>query len=94
MKIQQPEPGMVIEITVGILDGEPTKVIGIVAYAKMKRRSKYFERGLYVRFKKVMWVEPAEYNDISAIYENRLPFFVLRGEWREVPKDEAMGKVL
>jgi len=94
-----PQPGMVIEIQVGLFQEHSTRVIGVVRTAVERwKKLKYFEPGVYVgvyvEFAKVLWVEPTLGEDVALIYESVMPFFVLKGMWREVAEDEVLGRVL
>ena len=90
--MKMPRPGMMIEIQVGMFQEYPTRVIGIVKSAKVRRQKlKYFEPGLYVEFEKVLWVSQ-RWDDVA--YHPVMPFFALKGEWREVAEDEVLGRVL
>ena len=52
-----PQPGMVIEIQVGLFQEHSTRVIGVVRTAVERwKKLKYFEPGVYVEFAKVLWV--------------------------------------
>jgi hypothetical protein len=87
-----PQPGMVIEIQVGLFQEHSTRVIGVVRTAVERwKKLKYFEPGLYVEFEKVLWVSQ-RWDDVA--YHPVMPFFALKGEWREVAEDEVLGRVL
>lgn len=99
MKIKIPEKGTMIEI--GVLndrlaeDDEQVKVVGIVESAEVRKKTKYFEHGLYVKFKKVIVVKGDFDAGMDAfLKDNKFPFYVWKGEWKYVKHCDVLGEVL